>query len=105
MRASILGLVLVCGVTGVARADEIEDQAYAAGQFAGASTFCGVPKDEVNALSKAMLEAFGVDISGPNPAMTKFTQGVTAGVKEQREAPQATCDEVKQGFAQMKEKM
>ncbi len=105
MRASLLGLVLVCGVAGAARADEMQDQAYAAGQFAGAATFCGVPRDDVNALAKAMLEAFGVDSSGPNPGMTKFTEGVTAGVKEQRDAPQATCDEVKQGFAQMKGKL
>ena len=105
MRWSMLGLVVVCGFTTAAQADELQDQAYAAGQFAGASTFCGVPRGDVNALSKAMLEAFGVDISGPNPAMTKFTEGVTAGMREQKDAPQATCDEVKQGFAQMKSNM
>ena len=105
MRCLILGLVLVSGIMGVARADEVQDQAYATGQFAGAATFCGVPREDVNALSKAMLDAFGVDSSGPNPAMTKFTEGVAAGIKEQREAPQATCAEVKQGFAQMKDKM
>ena len=90
---------------GIAKADETQDQVFAVGQFAGASTFCGVPREDVNALSKAMLQAFGVDISGPNPMMTKFTEGVAAGVKEQKDAPQATCDEVKQGFAQMKGKM
>lgn len=52
-----------------------------------------------------MLDAFGVDSSGPNPAMTKFKEGVTAGVTEQKNTPEATCDEVKQGFAQMKDKM
>ena len=101
----MLGMVLVCSLSGSVQADEAEDQAFAAGQFTGASTFCGVPRDEVNALAKAMLDAFGVDSSGPNPAMAKFTEGVTAGMAEQRDAPQATCDEVKQGFAQMKGKM
>lgn len=55
-------------------------------------------------MAKSMLEAFGVDISGPNPMMTKFTEGVAAGTREQKDAPQATCDEVKQGFEQMKGK-
>ncbi len=105
MRWMVLGLVLLCGVSGVAHADEKEEQAFAAGQFTGAATFCGVPRAEVNALAKAMLDAFGVDSSGPNPAMTKFTEGVADGVREQKDAPQATCDEVKQGFAQMKGKM
>ena len=100
-----LTLIVSCGVSGVARADEKADQAFAAGQFTGAATFCGVPRNEVNALAKAMLDAFGVDSNGPNPAMTRFTQGVTAGVEEQKNTPEATCDEVKQGFAQMKEKM
>ena len=105
MRWLMLGLILTCGATGAARADEVGDQAYAAGQFAGAATFCGVPREDVNVLAKAMLDAFGVDSSGPNPGMTMFTQGVPAGTKEQKESPQASCDEVKQGFAQMKGKM
>ena len=105
MRWIVLGVVLACGVSSLARADETADQAFAAGQFTGAATFCGVPRVEVNALAKSMLDAFGVDSSGPNPMMTKFTEGVTAGTKEQRDAPQATCDEVKQGFEQMKGKM
>jgi hypothetical protein len=100
-----LALVVSCGLSGAAQADEKADQAFAAGQFVGAVTFCGVPRDDVNALAKAMLDAFGVDSSGPNPAMTKFKEGVTAGVTEQKNTPEATCDEVKQGFAQMKDKM
>ena len=48
-----------------------------------------------------MLDAFGVDSSGPNPMMTRFTEGVTAGTHEQRDAPQATCDKVKEDFGQM----
>ncbi len=95
---------MACGLSGAARADEKADQAFAAGQFAGAATFCGVPRAEVNALAKSMLDAFGVDSSGPNPMMTRFTEGVTAGTQEQRDAPQATCDEVKQGFEQTKGK-
>ena len=105
MRWMMLGMVVAVAMSGTAQADEKEDQAFAAGQFTGASTFCGVPRDEVNALAKAMLDAFGVDSSGPNPAMKKFTEGVAAGAKEQKDAPQATCDEVKAGFAQMKGKM
>ena len=105
MRWAVLGVVFACSVPGLARADETADQAFAAGQFTGAATFCGIPRAEVNALAKAMLDAFGVDSSGPNPMMSKFTEGVTAGTKEQRDAPQATCDEVKQGFAQMKSKV
>ncbi len=101
----VLGLALALGLSAPARADEKEDQAFAAGQFTGAATFCGVPREQVNALAKAMLDAFGVDSSGPSPAMTKFTEGVTAGATEQRDAPQATCDEVKEGFGQMKARM
>ena len=105
MRWMMLGVVLTCGLSGMARADEKADQAFAAGQFTGAATFCGVPRAEVNALAKSMLDAFGVDSSGPNPTMTRFTEGVTAGTTEQRDAPQATCDEVKEGFEQMKGKI
>jgi len=104
MRWILLGVVLACGLSSVARADDKADQAFAAGQFAGAATFCGVPRSDVNALAKSMLDAFGVDSSGPNPMMTRFTEGVTAGTQAQRDAPQATCDEVKQGFEQMKDK-
>ena len=105
LRWVMLTLVVSCGLSGAAQADEKADQAFAAGQFTGAATFCGVPRTEVNAVAKAMLDAFGVDSSGPIPAMTRFTEGVTAGVEEQKNTPEATCDEVKQGFAQMKEKM
>ena len=105
MRWMMLGVVLTCGLSGMARADEKADQAFAAGQFTGAATFCGMPRAEVNALAKSMLDAFGVDSSGPNPTMTRFTEGVTAGTTEQRDAPQATCDEVKEGFEQMKGKI
>ena len=101
----VVGMVVACLASGAAWADEKEDQAYAAGQFTGAATVCGVPREEVNALAKAMLDAFGVDSSGPSPAMAKFTEGVAAGAKEQKDTPQATCDEVKQGFAMMKGKM
>ena len=104
MRWMVLGVILACGMAGVARADEKADQAFAAGQFTGASTFCGVPRAEVNALAKSMLDAFGVDSSGPNPLMTRFMEGVTAGTQEQRDAPQTTCAEVKEGFEQMKSK-
>jgi hypothetical protein len=37
--------------------------------------------------------------------MTRFTEGLTAGTKEQRDAPQASCDEVKEGFEQIRAKM
>ena len=101
----MLAFIVSWGASGAAHADEKADQAFAAGQLTGAATFCGVPRDEVNALAKAMLDAFGVDSSGPNPAMARFTEGVTAGVEEQKNTPEATCDEVKQGFDLMKQKM
>ena len=104
MRCMVFGVVLLCGVSGVAQADERADQVFAIGQFTGAATFCGVPRQEVNELAKTILDALDVDSSGPNPMMSKFTEGVTAGVKEQKDTPQATCDEVKQGFEQMKAK-
>ena len=106
MRWIAVGVALMFVMPGMARADDDKaEQAFAAGQFTGAATFCGVPRGEVNALAKAMLDAFGVDSSGPSPLMTKFTEGVAAGAKEQKDDPQATCDEVKQGFGQMKSRM
>ena len=107
MRKFAVVLILVSGVAGLAgtaRADDADDQAYAAGQFTGAVSVCGVARKDANALAKKMLDAIGVDSSGPNPQMTKFTAGVTAGAKEQRDTPQASCDEVKQGFEAMKTK-
>ena len=99
---ALFGTLALVGTVSPAWADDAEDQVFAAGQFTGASTFCGVPRPDANALAKAMLDAFGVDSSGPSPAMAKFTEGVASGVREQRDTPQASCDEVKSGFAQMK---
>ena len=98
--------VVACGVClgGAARAED-DDLPFAAGQFAGAATFCGVPRADVNQVSAAMLKMAGVDSSGPSPEMKRFTEGVTAGMREMKENPQATCDEVKEGVAQMKGKL
>src|ERR1700712_3294431 len=101
MRIWIMSAMLVCGVFGgsIARAQDASEVAFAAGQFTGAATFCGVPRPEVMALAKAMLDVAGVDSSGPGPEMTRFTQGVTAGTLEMKEKAPATCDEVKEGFS------
>lgn len=105
MRVWIMGAVVACGacVGGVARAQD--DMSFAAGQFTGAATFCGVPRTEVMPVAMALLKIAGVDASGPGPEMTQFTAGVTEGVREMKENPQATCDEVKEGFSQMKAKL
>ena len=98
-------VVVVCGVSmgSVARADD--DVAFATGQFTGAATFCGVPRTEVLPVAMALLKMAGVDASGPSPEMTRFTAGVADGVREMKDNPPATCDEVKEGFSQMKAKL
>lgn len=102
MRA-LMGAMVVFGLmAGSAAHAEDNDVAYGAGQFVGAATFCGVPRAEVMPVATALLKTAGVDPSGPSPEMTRFTEGVAAGVKEMKENPQATCDQVKEAFAQMK---
>lgn len=107
MRLWIMSAVLGCGVFGgtVARAQDAGEVAFAAGQFTGAAIFCGLPRPEVMALAKAMLDVAGVDSGGPSPEMTRFTQGVTAGTVEMKDKAPATCDEVKEGFKQMQTKV
>lgn len=107
MRKMLLAGLVVCGtvVGGAARAQDAGEVAFAAGQFVGAATFCGVPRAEVTPMAKAMLDMAGVDSSGPSPGMTRFTEGVAAGTTEMKEKPPASCDEVKAGFAQMKDQM
>ena len=106
MRVWVLSALVMCGVcTGsVARAED-DDTAFAAGQFTGAATFCGVPRAEVLPVATALLKMGGVDAGAPSPEMTRFTAGVADGVREMKEHPQATCGEVKEGFDQMKAKL
>ena len=105
MRVWVMSAMVVCGVcTGnTARAED--DVAFATGQFTGAATFCGVPRSEVLPVAMALLKMAGVDASGPSPEMTQFTAGVADGVREMKDNPPATCDEVKEGFSQMKAKL
>ena len=106
MRGWMMAAALVaCMASTAARAQDADEIAFAAGQFTCAATVCGVPRAEVMPLAKAMLEASGVDPNGPSPAMTRFTEGVASGTREQKDTPQATCDEVKDGFKQMQAHM
>jgi hypothetical protein len=99
--SAIIASTLV-GFAGTARAQDASEIAFAAGQFVGTASFCGVPRDEVLPIAAAMLKLAGVDPDGPSPGMTRFKEGVTAGTKEMNEKPPVTCNEVKEGVSQMK---
>ena len=105
MRVWLIGAMVACGVCAGSMARAEDDMPFAAGQFTGAATFCGVPRAEVMPVATALLKMAGVDASGPSPEMTRFTAGGADGVREMKDNPPATCDEVKEGFSQMKAKL
>ena len=79
--------------------DSLMAQAYGYGHFAGAATYCGVPRPDVLRVAIKLLTLSGVDTSGPGPAMAKFTEGVSEAIVTMRQQPDADCEGVKADFA------
>jgi hypothetical protein len=92
-------------ISAPARADDTLDQAYGFGQFAGAASFCGVPRADVMDVAGKLLKAVGIDPSSTSPEMTRFTEGVADGTSAMKEKDAPDCAEVKTAFAEAQSKL
>ena len=95
--AAALAAALLAGATS-ARAETKDEMAFGFGQFVGAASFCKIPREKVNKVAAALLASAEIDSSGPSPEMTRFTAGVTAGVKEMSQPGAASCADVTAAF-------
>ncbi|WP_238185058.1 hypothetical protein [Methylobacterium trifolii] len=101
--ALILGVALT--VSAPVTAETPEEMAFGFGQFTGSATFCKVPKEKVQELASALLVSSGIKTDGPSPAMTRFTEGVTDGIKAMSAPDAASCTDVVTAFDAAYEKI
>ena len=75
-----------------------EETAFGLGQFSGAATFCKLPSDQINEVAAILLKASGIDPTVQGPLMTRFTEGVTDGIKAMSAPNAASCADVTTAF-------
>jgi hypothetical protein len=105
MKCLVVVLPVVLLMSAPVQAEDTLEQAFGFGQFAGAASYCGVPRADVLAMSGTLLKGAGIDPDTASPEMKKFTEGVTAGVAAMKETDAPGCDSVKTAFNDARDKL